>query len=113
VAGEVLTTHHFLWERAWYKTHHEKMLRRLVTVETVWEPHKELHAQMKPPPKPDIGITLTLIDYFNEQGELTEPAPLYAVDRLLRLGSGEAVELADHFITQLAHLGIGYGNGNG
>ena len=64
---------------------------------------------MQPPPKPDIGITLTLIDYFDEQGELTEPAPLYAVDRLLRLGSQEAVQLADHLIAQLGHLGIGYG----
>lgn len=106
---EKLSTHHFLWKRADYRTHHEKLLRRYVTVETDWERHCELHANMQPPKKPDIGITLTLIDYFDEQKQLTEPAPLYAVDRLLRLGSEEAVELADHFITQLAYLGIGYG----
>jgi len=106
---ERLSTHHFLWNRADYRTHHEKLLRRILTVETVWDDHCELHARMQPPKKPDIGITLTLIDHFNDQAELTEPAPLYAVDRLLRLGSEEAVTLADHFIAQLGHLGIGYG----
>lgn len=103
--------HHFLWNRADYRSPHEKQLRRILTVGTEWEKHCELHSQMQPPPKPDIGITLTLIDHFDQQAELTEPAPLYAVDRLLRLGSGEAVQLADHFIKQLGHLGIGYGNG--
>lgn len=106
---ERLSTHHFLWNRADYRTHHEKQLRRILTVETDWADHCELHARMQPPQKPDIGITLTLIDHFNDQAELTEPAPLYAVDRLLRLGSSEAVTLADHFTRQLGFLGIGYG----
>ena len=108
---EQLTTHHFLWERAWYRTPHEKLLRRYVTLDTVWEPHCELHANMRPPTKPDIGITLTLIDHFNDLGELAEPAPLYAVDRLLRLGSSEATKLADHFVEQLGFLGVEYGRG--
>ena len=101
--------HHMLWPRNDYRTHHEKQIRQLLTVETDWESHCELHANIQAPAKPDIGVTLTLIDYFNDQGELAEPAPLYAVDRLLRLGSEEAVHLADHFISQLGHLGIGYG----
>lgn len=103
------STHHMLWKRADYRTPHEKQIRRILTVSTDWERHCELHASMQPPPKPDIGITLTLIDHFDQQGELAEPAPLYAIDRLLRLGSQEATILADHLVIQLGHLGVGYG----
>lgn len=101
--------HHMLWPRKDYRGHHDKQLRNVLVIGTDWEAHKELHAQLKPPTKPDIGITLTLIDYLREHEPLDEPAPLYAIDRLLRLGSPEATGLADHLITQLGHLGVGYG----
>ena len=102
------STHHLLWPRAEYRTRHEKALRRTLVIETEWESHRELHAALRPPVKPDIGITLTLLDHFGEL-EMSEPAPLYAIDRLLRLGNQEAVALADHFVAQLGYLGVGYG----
>lgn len=107
--GGRTSRHHMLWPRRDYHGHHEKELRRLLVVDTEWEQHSDLHARMQPPVHPDKGITLTLLDHFHQQDELTEIAPLYAIDRLIKLGSMEALALSDHLVRQLGHLGVGYG----
>jgi hypothetical protein len=64
---------------------------------------------MDPPPHPDIGIVLHLIDRIDTHEPTKADLPLYAVDWLMKLGSGEAVALGDHFIKQLGYLGISDG----
>ena len=97
------STHRMLWRRRDYNTRHEKFIRKLLSVDTDWEPHSELHGLMQPPKKPDIGITLSLIDHLNDK---TDDLPLHAIDRLVKLRSDEALDLADHFTRQLGILGL-------
>lgn len=98
--------HHFLWPGCDYKSHHEKALRGKLVYAGEFEEQKELHAQMQAPKKPDRGIVLTLLDHL----ELNPEPPIpNAIERLYKLGSDEAVALADHFVEQLGYFGIAYG----
>jgi len=98
--------HHMLYPRADYRTKHEKSLRRQLIMPMDWESHCELHAKLPPPDKPDIGIILCVIDYLDEKQPSRDDAPLYAIERLEKLGNREATDLADHFIIQLGFLGV-------
>lgn len=110
MGGESYTDcHHMLYPRADYKSKHEKLIRNRLTIPAERGLHNELHATLEIPPKPDVQTLLCVIDYLDEHEPLTETPALYAVDRLLRLGTEQAVGLADHFIKQLGMLGVGYG----
>ena len=101
--------HHMQWPKKDYSGKHERHLRGQLVVPTLWGLHRELHGQMEEPPHPDIGITLTLIDYLNEKQPSREDAPLYAIDRLNKLRSQEALDLSAHFVRQLGYLGVNHG----
>lgn len=78
-------------------------------VPTTWEPHRELHLNLREPPKPDIGLTLHLIDRFDQYAPPKEEAVIRAVDWLGRQGSEAGLILQTHLIAQLGYLGIEHG----
>lgn len=101
--------HHMLWPRAEYRTRHEKAVRRELIMPMDWDAHCELHATLQAPEKPDVGVLLCIVDYLHERQPSREDAPLYAIDRLVKLRSDEALNLADHFTRQLGFIGVGNG----
>lgn len=98
--------HHMLYPRAEYRTKHERAVRRQLIMPMEWDAHCELHATLQPPDKPDVGILLCIIDYLDEKQPSREDAPLYAIDRLVKLRNTEALVLADHLTRQLGFLGV-------
>lgn len=74
-------THHSWWNRAWYKTPVLRTLRQhpLVMNEMYISAHKELHAEMHPPPKPSPELAMgaiVLLDEMRNAG-FTEPVDVH------------------------------------
>lgn len=106
--------HHMLEPRVEYKTRHEKKVRGLLILEVDVALHSLYNSEIargirQVPTKPDHNITLCLLDYLEEKDPEPFYRPLYAIDRLNKLRSEEALALADNFVSQLGFFGIEYG----
>lgn len=105
--------HHTLWRKAWYKSAYEKRIRessglvlRLSTVS-----HRDLHANVEPPVKPDRHI-LTGIYQFGRELDVHNPyEKFYAMTEFLgRIASKngnyaiDAARLQENFLQQIPFI---------
>jgi len=105
--------HHLFWQRASYKTPLEKRLRnhRLVKTALYQDVHKELHAELLPPPKPNAELICGMLLVLNE----LEPTPRPEIDATLALSEyclerddRVAQRIGHHLLAQAVFLTEGY-----
>lgn len=83
--------HHVFWQRKWYRTPLEKVLRshRGLVVPLHRGVHKELHAEVLPPPKPKSFLIMGALEFL-------ESVPITTLDNPPEL----CTALSEHFLGQ-------------
>jgi len=108
--------HHALWTRTSYKTSLEKALRNHqgLIVPLLVPVHKELHARIDPPPKPDKRLiigSLEMLDDLPLSMLTNEPETITAYSEwLLEQRDGLATRIGKHLVRQLVFIERGYYN---
>ena len=87
--------HHLWWNRSWYRTPTLRALRQhsLCMNELYVDVHKELHAELPPPPKPSPELAMgaiVLLDEMRNEGH-TDPIDVH-------------MALSEHFLGQDSNL---------
>ena len=97
--------HHSFWMRRNYKTPLERAFRNHhgLVIPTDVDLHKELHAHMSPPPKPNRDLMIGIINNL-EDHHLTHPLDglLFTIDYV----EDRNERLTNHLVTQLGYLGV-------
>ena len=105
--------HHLFWQRANFKTPLEKQLRnhRLLKTPLYVDVHKDLHADLPPPPKPNAELICGMLLVLNE----LEPVPRPEIDATLALSEfclerddRTAKRIGHHLLAQAVYLTEGY-----
>jgi len=110
--------HHALWTLASYKTSLEKALRNHtgLIVPLGLQEHRELHAHIDPPPKPDKRLILSSLEFLDDLPLSTltnEPETIRAYsEHLFTERSGLATRIGKHLVRQLTYIDRGYHNAN-
>ena len=102
--------HHLFFERHDYRQKPLAVLRRLVVADSVdraW--HKELHANVGPPPMPSRPLAHNILNHLEEHA-YTQPLDnaFTTVDYLVKVGSPDTLAIAENLQAQLAYLVRGY-----
>ena len=105
--------HHLLWTRASYKTPLEKQIRnhKLLKTPIYQDAHKELHAEIPPPPKPNAELICGMLLVLNQLEPVKHPeidATLALSEFCLELDNRVAQRLGHHFLAQAVYLTEGY-----
>jgi len=106
--------HHVLWCRRWYKTPLEKAIRGHtgLVVPMYVGTHRELHANLAPPPKPNSRIILGSLAMLNELSFKTLSDPRQTVlaltEHMLEKDDRSAQRIGHHLLKQLAFIEEGY-----
>ena len=112
-----VNNHHALWQRAWYKSPIEKCLRthRGLIVPIQIEVHKELHADIPPPPKPSGRLILGALAMLDELPTriLADPPQAigYLHDHWSRMHDQRANRIAENIGQQLVYIEEGFYHG--
>jgi hypothetical protein len=109
-----VNSHHVLWCRKWYKTPIEKTLRshQGLIVPMYQDVHRQLHAALDPPPKPNSRIILGSLAMLNELSFRTLSDPrqttMALAEHLLENEESKAQRIGHHIVKQLAFIEEGY-----
>lgn len=108
--------HHCLWARNHYKTSLEKALRNHdgLVVPLLVPIHRELHAHIDPPPKPDKRLIMGSLEFLDDLllSTLTnEPDTIRAYSEyLFEQKMGLATRIGKNLVRQLVYIDRGYYN---
>lgn len=105
--------HHALWQRASYKSPLEKRLRNhpLLKTPVYKDVHKDLHAELCPPPKPTPELICGMLLVLNELETVPRPqvdATLALSEFCLERDDRTAQRLGHHLLNQVGFLIEGY-----
>ena len=109
-------SHHTFWTRASYKTSLEKALRNHdgLVVPLLVPVHRELHAHIDPPPKPDKRLIISSLEFLDDLPLSTltnEPETISALaEHYSSLRNGLATRIGKHLCRQLVYIERGYYN---
>lgn len=110
--------HHALWNRVWYKTSLEKALRNHdgLVVPLLIPEHRELHANIDAPPKPDRRLIISSLEFLDDLPASTltnEPETIAAYsEHLFAQRNGLATRIGKNLVRQLVYIERGYYNAN-
>jgi len=99
-------THHAFWERHDYRQKPLSLLRGLVVARNVLVvAHKELHANLAPPPMPTRPLAHNIVNYLEDK-RFSQPLDVmfHTVDYLHKVANSETLVLASHLEQQLGYL---------
>lgn len=110
-------THHVMWEKKHYKAENYRDLRNHpVMKHTLLIPvHRALHAEIPPPPRPNIGLLFTMLNHLDHIPKGEQPLDSFRglIDFLGEVAerdvpiSEKAGILAVHFSSQLHFIELG------
>lgn len=106
--------HHVYSERRWYKTPLEKYVRNHfgMLVPMYLQPHRELHANTPPPPKPNQRLLLLTAEWLDNMSTATlsnSPGAVREIaERHLELEDKLAQRIGSNFMQQLEFIDEGY-----
>lgn len=103
---QLRNTHHFFYERGWYRQRPLNHLRSLVVARSVLiVPHNDLHANMSPPPTPSRNLAHNLINHLS-QATFHHPldAAFETVDYLMTIKTPESLPIAENIGEQIGYL---------
>lgn len=106
--------HHTHWNRAWYTTSLEKTLRSHegLVVPMYLQDHKDLHANIMAPPKPDKATILGALSMLDDLPQTVLSNPPECIAELAEyygsLRKGNATRLAKSLNKQLHFIERGY-----
>lgn len=104
------SVHHTFWNRAWYRTPVLRALRNHTLVKTaLYVPaHRELHAQLPPPPKPNpemaIGAVILLDELKNDGDTNPVDAHLALSEYFLQMDSALGGRIGHHILKQTGFI---------
>lgn len=116
----MITRHHVIHQRAWYRSHLEKSYRNLpvFVVPMDWEAHKELHARVDPPIKPPAEIMLGVLALSESMPNVLSSDHTQGLQRVAEHLEGMyspndpkchvAQYIAQNILHQLAYINEGY-----
>lgn len=98
-------THHAFWERHDYAGKPYNALRQALKAEVQIDAHRNLHAELMPPPKPSRPLTYNILNHLEEH-QYSQPFDniFTAVDYLVKVGNPESLALSEHLIQQLGYV---------
>lgn len=106
--------HHVLWNRVWYKTSLERALRSHdgLVVPILVPVHKELHANIDAPPKPDRDLIIGSLEMLDDLPQSVVTNPLETVNTyaewLLARQAKLAGRIGANLMRQIPYLEEGY-----
>ena len=98
--------HHFWYPRNDYHGKPFNHLRGLVIAKSVLiEPHRELHANLDPPPRPNAPLAHNIVDYLSDQ-RFNQPldSAFHVIDYCVKVGNPETLAIAEHIGQQIGYL---------
>jgi len=102
--------HHLLYPKRQYRGLQKELRQHPgLVIPGVWIPiHKQLHAELLPPPKPSHDLTTDLLNNLNNRS-LTAPLDglKYTVEHLTNIEREDTQKLATHLLKQLGYLVLG------
>jgi len=109
-----LNVHHTFYNRAWYRTPILRILRQHPLVITTMDVgvHKELHANVPPPPRPSPDIAIGAVCLLDELKESDTKDPVLVhmtlAEHLLTQDNKLAHRIGRNILLQTGYIGEGY-----
>lgn len=109
-----VNNHHVFWQRRWYKTPLEKVLRsHRGLVIPLFEPvHNELHAQLLPPPKPSSRMIMGALEFLETLPATTLDTPpelcTALSEHFLAIDTKVAQRIGQNLVEQQVFIAEGY-----